>query len=200
MNKFFDPEQFGWRAKQQRSAYSFTCGYCGNKVSSEKGYVIGQRGDGSGDVAGGIYICPNCQGPTFITLKNQRIPDEPFGNEVLNVPEDMSLIYEEARKSASTNCYTAAVLLCRKILMHIAVKEGADEGKNFLHYVNYLADQGYVPPNGRDWVDHIRKKGNEANHEIVIMGREDARDLLIFVEMLLKFIYEFPGMISTEES
>ena len=44
-------------------------------------------------------------------------------------------------------------------------------------------------------VDHIRKKGNEANHEIVLMEKEDAEDLLVFSEMLLKFIYEFPKRV-----
>jgi len=42
-------------------------------------------------------------------------------------------------------------------------------------------------------VDHIRTKGNEANHEIRLMGRQDAEELVTFVEMLLKFIYEFPS-------
>ena len=42
-----------------------------------------------------------------------------------------------------------------------------------------------------------KKKGNEANHEITLMDENDARDLIIFIEMLLKFIYEFPNMISS---
>jgi len=48
--------------------------------------------------------------------------------------------------------------------MSIAVAQGAKEGQSFLSYVEYLANAGYVPPNGRHWVDHIRTKGNEANH------------------------------------
>lgn len=79
--------------------------------------------------------------------------------------------------------------------MNIAVAQGAEEGKSFISYVDYLASQGYVPPNGRGWVDHIRKKGNEANHEIVLMKKEDAEELILFTEMLLKFIYEFPMKI-----
>ena len=61
----------------------------------------------------------------------------------------------------------------------------------------YLADKGFVPPNGRPWVDHIRQKGNEANHEIKRMAAADATDLITFAEMLLKFIYEFPNKIPT---
>jgi hypothetical protein len=70
------------------------------------------------------------------------------------------------------------------MLMHIAVEKSAKEGLSFLEYVNFLSDKGYVPPDGRHWVDHIRKKGNEATHEIVLMNATDARELLTFVEML----------------
>lgn len=81
--------------------------------------------------------------------------------------------------------------------MSIAVSQGAKAGDSFISYVEYLANNGYVPPNGRGWVDHIRKKGNEATHEIVLMTREDAHDLISFAEMLLKFIYEFPSRVPT---
>lgn len=64
-----------------------------------------------------------------------------------------------------------------------------------MYYVEYLATKGYVPPHGHGWVDHIRKKGNEANHDIVLMTEADARDLLGFAEMLLKFIYEVPARV-----
>ena len=53
----------------------------------------------------------------------------------------------------------------------------------------------YVPPNGQGWVDHIRKKGNEANHEIRLMSRRDAEELILLAEMLLKFVYEFPSRV-----
>jgi hypothetical protein len=76
--------------------------------------------------------------------------------------------------------------------MHLAVEKGAQHGQSFADYVTYLADQGYVPPDGRAWVDHIRKKGNDANHEIALMTKEEAEELISFLEMLLKFMFEFP--------
>jgi hypothetical protein len=77
--------------------------------------------------------------------------------------------------------------------MHIAVAKGDKPGKNFIEYVEYLSTKGYVPPDAKTWVDHIRTKGNEANHEIVIMSEEEAKDLISFAEMLLKLVYEFPA-------
>lgn len=84
--------------------------------------------------------------------------------------------------------------------MHIAVEQGATEGLSFVQYIDYLSGQGFVPPNGKHWVDHIRKKGNEANHEIVLMNPQDGKELILFIEMLLKFIYEFPNLVPKSAS
>ena len=75
------------------------------------------------------------------------------------------------------------------------VDRGAAENLSFKKYVDYLADTGYVPPNGKAWVNHIRDKGNEAVHEIPALTQSDLTDLIVFTEMLLKFIYEFPRRV-----
>ena len=95
----------------------------------------------------------------------------------------------------SVSSYTASVLCCRKLVMHIAVSKKAGEGKNFAYYIQYLSDNNYVPPGAKEWVDQIREKGNEANHEIVLMQKEDAEELISFIGMLLKIIYEFPSRV-----
>jgi len=77
--------------------------------------------------------------------------------------------------------------------MNIAVTEGAEAGLSFAAYVKWLGDKGYVPAKGRSWVDRIREKGNEANHEIPAIDRIDAEDVLSFTEMLLKVNYEMPA-------
>lgn len=193
--KFFEPPAMNWQGLHTLPAVSYKCGFCSDKVSSEKGYKIGDHKDGSGAQRGAIYICPNCQGPTFFTPNKGQIPGGAIGSSVANVPTALNTFYEEARRCITQNCNTAAVLLCRKMLMNIAVEQKAEEGKTFLQYVEFLSSQGYIPPNGKQWVDHIRKKGNEANHEITLMTERDAKELLVFIEMLLKFIYEFPSMV-----
>jgi hypothetical protein len=142
-----------------------------------------------------LRICPSCNQPTFFRHPDE-FPGVAFGSPVKSLPKDVASLYEQVRKCSSAGAYTPAVLSCRKILMHIAVDQKAKPGMNFLDYVEHLANNGFVPPNGRGWVDHIRKKGNEANHEIVLMAQNDAEELIIFVEMLLKFIYEFPNRIA----
>ena len=84
--------------------------------------------------------------------------------------------------------------------MNIAVQQEADEGQTFVYYIDYLSGQGYVPPNGKIWVDEIRRKGNQATHEIISTKEQDADQILGFVEMLLRFVYEFPSMIQDTSS
>ena len=79
--------------------------------------------------------------------------------------------------------------------MNVAVALQAEQNKSFVHYVEYLSGQGFIPPNGKGWVDYIRKRGNEANHEIALMSETDALSLINFVEMLLRFIYEMPLLV-----
>jgi hypothetical protein len=173
---------------------SYTCGYCGNPLSSEKGFRASLSN--GADTRARIYVCHHCNQPTYFDPAGNQTPGITFGNVVEHISDAMvAQLYDEARRCTGSGSHTAAVLCCRKLLMHIAVSKGAEEGKNFVTYVEFLADKGFVPPDARGWVDHIRQKGNEANHEIVIMTPDTSKDLLAFCEMLLKVIYEFPARI-----
>lgn len=179
-----------WQQRQDLRARQFTCGYCGRLVASDKGYGT------SNSPAGAVHICPNCSKPSyFYDHDTLQVPGVVPGNEVAALPNDVNRLYREARRCVSVNANTAAVLACRKLLMNIAVSQGAAPGESFVSYVEYLANNGFVPPNGRGWVDHIRRKGNEATHEILLMTAEDANELILFAEMLLKFIFEFPSRV-----
>jgi hypothetical protein len=167
----------------------YTCGFCGNIVGPNTGYFADR-------CPSRIYLCSYCEQPTYFPdTSDVQVPGVPYGNAVGHLPADVRNLYGEARNCMAVNSYTASVLTCRKILMNVAVAQGAAEGESFVAYVEYLATKGYVPPQGRGWVDYIRKKGNEANHEIAVMARGDAEMLISFLEMLLKFVYEFPAKI-----
>ena len=142
-----------------------------------------------------IYICPICEKGTFFDFGSSQIPGIAVGNKVESLPEGVDQLYSEIRKATSQEAYTSAVLACRKLLMHIAVEKGAEQNLHFTDYVTYLSDNHYAPPNSQLWVDKIRQKGNEANHEIKIMSKNDALEIINFLEMLLKFIYEFPAKV-----
>ncbi|MGE4180235.1 MAG: DUF4145 domain-containing protein [Limisphaerales bacterium] len=182
-----------WEKPETLAPAKFTCGYCGSLVSSEKGWRLIDK---NRNQQNGVFICPDCKCPTFVyPREDARTPDSAFGSPVQNLPHELEALYEEARSCTAHGAYTVSVLILRKMLMNIAVNQGAAEGLRFIEYVDYLAVNHFIPPNGRHWVDHIRKKGNEATHEIALMNHTDAKDLIVFIEMLLRFIYEFPSMI-----
>ena len=192
-------ERIDWNSVQGLPSRSFTCGHCGNPLASEKGWY-GQRPQAA-SVRSHIYICHHCSRPTFFSNNGAQSPGVVFGHAVQDISEEsVRLLYDEARKATGAGSYTAAVLCCRKLLMHVAVAKGAAAGESFLSYVQYLADHHYVPPDAKDWVDHIRQKGNEANHEITIMSTADAEELVAFCEMLLKLVFEFPATIKKKSA
>jgi hypothetical protein len=195
MTRFFVEGSANWAKQQQLPNLAFTCGFCSTNVSSVTGYALNKHADASGGMVGALRVCPNCGGPTFFPPEGGSYPAPLMGNSVSHVPDDLYALYNEARRCTSQACFTAAVLLCRKMLMSMAVAQGAAANLKFIEYVEYLSSQGYVPPKGKHWVDHIRKKGNEATHEIAVMSASDARELIQFVEMLLRFIFEFPSMV-----
>jgi Domain of unknown function (DUF4145) len=177
---------------------AYVCGFCDHFVSASQGFASQQRISDSA-TTGKIAICPQCDKPTFFH-GDKVFPERRPGASVANVPESVSRLYDEARTCISISAFTASVLISRKVLMNLAVENGAGLGQSFLSYVEHLSDKGYVPPNGKAWVDHIRKKGNEATHEITDMTSEDAKDLVSFLEMLLKFMFEFPARIPKKSS
>lgn len=177
-----------WQNQQQLPPKTFTCGYCDSTIGSDRGFVH------QNPPLGHAYICPVCERPTFFRGPD-RMPGAAFGESVGHLPADISTLYNEARGCCAHAAYTAAVLLSRKLLMNIAVSKGAPANQTFMQYVEWLSNNGYVPPDGKGWVDHIRKKGNEATHEIHLMQEDDAKDLVTFSEMLLKLVYEFPNRV-----
>lgn len=181
-----------WQSVGTLGGRRYICGYCGSDIDSNKGYFCAP---GTG-ISASIYICHNCNRPTLFH-GDEQVPGPRMGRTIEHLPQDIASLYKEVQDSTAAAAYTAAVMAARKMLMHVAVECGAEPGKNFTEYVDYLVDNHYTPPNSKMWVDKIRKLGNNANHKIVIMKAEDAMSIITFLEMLLRFKYEFPELAAT---
>lgn len=185
-----------WAQISNISSRKYVCGHCNNSLASNIGYAGHDANNPRISLNTFIYICHHCNKPTFFDVLGNQTPGTTYGEEVSDIiSHEVAYLYNEARNCMGHQSYTAVVLCCRKLLMHIAVSKGAKEGLSFFEYVEYLSNQNYIPPDAKEWVDHIRKKGNEANHEISIMKTEDAKDLIDFIGMLLKIIYQFPAAV-----
>src|SRR5690348_2185158 len=131
----------------------YVCSYCSHRVGPSNGWT---GHDPRLNQQCPIYVCSFCGSSSFFPADGQQLSGAPFGNSVTDVPTEVGALYVEARKCMTVNSFTSAVLTCRKLLMHIAVEKGATAGKSFMEYVEYLSQKGYIPPDGKGWVDYIR--------------------------------------------
>lgn len=167
----------------------YRCGYCGREVSASFGYEYGSERDPV------IALCPRCASPTLIEGDKRQIPGEIPGSHVQYLPSDVELLYLESRLAVMAGAYTGSVMICRKILAHIAVQKGAEPGKSFLYALNYLIEERYMPPSLRSWLEYVRRRANEPHHEISIMHRADAMAMIGLLEALLRVVYELPNQV-----
>lgn len=173
-----------WYGISELESKNYICGYCGRDITSNKGFITKSHNEK-------VYICHNCNGATYFNYKHEQTPSYLYGKEFeVEIPDDINNLYEEARKCYSVGAYSAVSMCCRKLLMHIAVQCGAKENLNFIEYVNYLDTENYIPKNSKKWVDIIRSKGNETNHEIKISDKKEAQQLIKFIEIIITLIYE----------
>ena len=191
-NKKFTGEEH-WQNVTSIGASSYDCGYCSATTASG----LGIRTEGNNAF---VRICPNCNGPTFFAVDGSQWPGPRAGRAVSGLSEEVRDVYEEARTSAANAAFTGAVMLCRKILMYVAVDKGAKKDLTFQQYVEWLIEERHAPRGAEKWLDYIRSRGNDANHEIVVMNKDDAVGVLGFTENLLLGVYELPGLVPTMSS
>ena len=177
---------------------SYNCAHCGNIVSSHIGYKVeASCRNREGSLLrknGAIYICPHCKNPTLI-FDGRQYPGIPEVKPVKHLPTAIQEVYEEARTCMSHCCFTAAVMICRKIIMNVAVENGAEENMKFIQYVDFIDKEGLFPKKCRPALDRIKNKGNEANHEIEQITKEDASLVMSMAYQMLVYIYEMPAAL-----
>jgi len=170
----------------------YQCGACGERTTGHFGIWQLTQHHRHG-VAARVVICSHCGRPTYFESSHQIYPKPRYGQKVEGITDGaVAQLYTEARYCTSYGAFTSAAMLCRKVLMHVAVSLGAKPNQTFKEYVDYLDREGYTPPKGKDWVDDIRNKGNEANHEIRIVSEDEAQRTLYFTGLVLQLIYSAP--------
>lgn len=181
-------EQAAWRP--------IHCGWCDRSIS---GAVIALDKSRERLIAAWLQ-CPACLGPSVIALDGQAYPRPLPGTSIAGLPADIAQAWTEARKAAGAGAPAAAILLCRKILSHIAVDKGAPQKATFAEYIAYLVDNHHVTPAMGVWVDQIRQAGNESTHDLVMHTDLDAASILAFTEQLLNIAYAMPVLAAKYSS
>jgi hypothetical protein len=142
----------------------------------------------------GTVQCSDCATVLRVAIRDGVVAEvavnNPGGPDIQGLPDDVASLYDEARRCLGARCFTAAELVCRKILMHVAVEKGAEEGKSFAHYLAFLETHGHVAPQMNQWLDLIRQHGNRATHTIDAPDPTRAEGTVMFTVGLLRLVYE----------
>lgn len=110
---------------------------------------------------------------------------------VKNMPPDLIRAWEEVLRCGQVDAWTSAEIMCRKILMHVAVDQfDVEAGKSFQFYVQTLDDQRFFPSPMTPVIDGIRKRGNAATHELAQSSSAEAIKTMEITHHVLRTIYE----------
>jgi len=174
------------------------CPYCNLHIAGRIKDVV-DYGLNQLDLSPSYYVlsCPSCGRPIIYQIGSHKTyPSGRPLKAVIHLPEKIDAIYSEINVAIGAGCFTAAVILARTAINHIAVDKGAEENKTFQYYVQFLVDNHFVPPNACDWIDKIRKMANKSVHDLEVWGRNEAELIGKFLMYLLIFVYELPASIN----
>ena len=120
---------------------------------------------------------------------------------VKGLDTDTAAAWDEVRGCLSVGATTAAVHMCRKILLHVAVekgiapKDGKGRAPSFAACIDHLKSEGYVTPSMVPWVEKIKDTGNEGAHELTPIPSSDATLVAQFTSHLLVLTYEMVALM-----
>lgn len=145
--------------------------------------------------------CISCFRGTVVNGMEVSPGAKPFDTPTILTGDDLTA-WNEVRACLSAGAYTAAVMMCRKLLFHIAVAHGLpakntkDRAPTFQEALDHLETQGVVTKLMLPWVEKIKELGNDANHELPTMSQADAMDIAEFTRQLIRLAYELPAMVA----
>lgn len=144
--------------------------------------------------------CPNCKQATLY-LQNywseagwdeywQAYPPQTRRLDPA-VPAALRTDYSEAQRCVDAKCYTAGVIMARRVIEGICVEQGF-KVRNLLGSLKEMRDAGVIDARLYDWADVVREVGNEGAHASgKTVSRDDTEEVLKFVEALLDYLYVF---------
>jgi hypothetical protein len=179
-----------------------TCGHCGRAVGAEIVYDSVMWGNVSGSTyvpqpSASLWLrCPHC-GEGSVRTRNSGViyPVPRPGRTLEHLPAEMVWAWEEARSAYSVGAYTAAEMMCRKILMHVAEDKGlAEVGSSFVSCMDALHAAGFITKGLEAVVDQVRGRGNLANRHLPPSSEQESHVTLMITQHLMEAVYELPGI------
>lgn len=107
------------------------------------------------------------------------------------VPKPIRDTYDEAQRCLTVSSYTGAALLARRVVEGICAHLNA-QGRTLHDKLQFLKDDGVLDERLHQWSSLVKDIGNEGAHDTSdLVTREDAEEVLSFVEALLDYLYVY---------
>lgn len=173
---------------------TWLCGHCNQTVAALPIASHPSTADADQAPVSTFLACPSC-GKGTVRVLGQTFPPSLQARPIEHVDEEVAQTWHEVRLAHAVGAYTGAVILCRKLLMHMACdRTGADAGLKFVDYIDILINSGELPKSHQDLLHSVREAGNRATHLLESVNRHDATLTIRITEACLFNLYEIPGM------
>jgi len=182
------------------AVYSMDCFNCGLNVAGNIVFAVPEILDtrliaNNAKISTYWLQCPNCGAGSVKVQGGGVFPIAPLTSRIDELPDDVQQAWLETGLAYAVGAYTSSEMICRKILMHVAVdKANSAAGKTFAEYVNDLETNGLIVPGLKNVVDLIRQRGNTANHELPASTSAEALQTIQITNHLLQTVYVLPAL------
>lgn len=134
--------------------------------------------------------CPVCGDGILVTKDGRLHPPASELPTIDGLQPAVEAMWNEICIVYASGSPTATEMLCRKLLMHVALNLNAhpSEGAPFTEYVDALIKSGEVSNSMKPVLESIRTRGNRANHDIALSTPEDAKQTADFTRLLLEVV------------
>ena len=185
----------------------------------DSGYVLSQDGQNKRTLIDQVTSmeCRNCHQPVIV-IEQEYINETPSNkkqsggyinyrglfwwpfqgmNLSSDIPTEIQKTLQEAKITFSAQCYRASAVMSRRTLEAITVNKGESEGV-LAKRIKNLITKGILDKNLGDWATEIRLIGNSGAHfdPINNVEKEDANQIILFIEELIKYVYIMPAEIA----
>ena len=216
MNSWWDlGEHSGYRGNEL-AIYQIECPFCHEKGKFETAFHAEKKKPNSDKALNFDTLkCANCAGFVMVlwsategsfggTLHDYRVLPYPLRINAAppHWPEAVQRYWVQAQRNLQDENWDAAALMARSALQ-VALRESKAQGKTLKDEIDDLATKGILPPLMQDWSDNVRELGNVSAHPQPGQpgtAGEDARDIVQFLNFLLKYLYTLPKRIEDYRS
>jgi hypothetical protein len=180
---------------------AFDCPHCSKAVLLEvlaRWYNVPDGDDEWDPHQWTAAMCTSCRSP-FVLYQEREYNDwgthtqeYPAADRQLpqSVPQAIRTDFAEAQRCMRARSYTGGAIMARRVVENIRKEQGYRKGKLFTA-LKSMKDDGVIDDRLYEWADTAREVGNEGAHDTTPVSREDAQEVLLFVEALVDYLYVF---------